>query len=94
MAISTNSIALIMRKRQLLGQTGGHTFGRGYPTITGKFTDEMTARDKKKPSDTLARADQSPDNSAFKKDPQTGRIVFVEDQPSTSKRPKGQTGPK
>jgi hypothetical protein len=47
MAISTASIALIMKKRKICGQTGGHTFGRGYPTITGKFTEEMTTRDRK-----------------------------------------------
>jgi len=58
MAISSKSLMLIQRKRKICGQTGGHTFGRGYPTITGKFTDEMSPRDKKKLSNALARGDK------------------------------------
>lgn len=55
MAISSESLRLIQRKRRICGQTGGHTFGRGYPTITGKFTDEMTVRDRQKLSKALSK---------------------------------------
>lgn len=54
MAISSESLRLIQRKRKICGQTGGHEFGKGYPTIIGKYTEDMTVRDREKLRKTLA----------------------------------------
>ena len=55
--MNARDIALTLKKRRMLGQTGGYTRGRGYPTITGKFSDEMTDRDRKDLSEALSKRD-------------------------------------